>query len=49
MRCIEINENPLPVTAEIRLIETWDVLKSGCTADSRRGYAGLIETWDVLK
>ena len=33
----------------VRLIETWDVLKSGYTYSYANTEDSLIETWDVLK
>jgi len=49
MRCIEMGILRMSLQHFIRLIETWDVLKSengsGCILLPER----LIETWDVLK
>ena len=39
----------LAVMPALRLIETWDVLKSEYAAPGSREENRLIETWDVLK
>ncbi len=49
MRCIEISINARGSAVWNRLIETWDVLKSGDSSPHELFQNRLIETWDVLK
>ena len=49
MRCIEMALKQNGFHSAIRLIETWDVLKSEQKTGKVRAFPGLIETWDVLK
>ena len=49
MRCIEICKWFHSPLALLRLIETWDVLKSVTTVSISSSVSRLIETWDVLK
>ena len=49
MRCIEIRLKLSEMCMKMRLIETWDVLKSWQVEEKKSCGCRLIETWDVLK
>ena len=49
MRCIEIRHPLFAWQHCVRLIETWDVLKSKYKLIETYILQRLIETWDVLK